>query len=279
MQTSSNFSATRSTVSPLTDQLSATLTARNPGLLDDTSVPAGDVTGRGIKMLNCIQKDYSSAAAPGTERKMTVKTLFDHGFDVRNKLVIYDDDPRIEAVMAQALTRHQKQIIEEAEFLKEANSHVLNAKTELERASELKKRQKEKQQSEMRKILDQQLTHKNKVRLEDQGQRRENYATHFGPEPEDEEIKRNREKHIGKVYKDSILKQIKRQDALAKRDKDVVIAFENLVVDAGNQSLREEERRKAEKSKDQKEYYREIWQHQMRVNADKKSIVAAAGER
>jgi hypothetical protein len=54
VQTSTNFNATRSTVSPLTDQLSATLTARNPGLLDDTSVPAGDVTGRGIKMLNCI---------------------------------------------------------------------------------------------------------------------------------------------------------------------------------------------------------------------------------
>ena len=210
---------------------------------------------------------------------MTVKTLFDHGFDVRNKLVIYDDDPRIEAVMAQALTRHQKQIKEEAEFLKEANSHVLNAKTELERASELKKKQKEKQQSEMRKILDQQLTHKNKVKLEDQGQRRENYATHFGPEPEDEEIKRNRERQIGKVYKDSILNQIKRQEALAKRDKDVVIAFENLVVDAGNQRLREEERKKAEKESNQKEYYREIWQHQMRVNADKKSIVAAAGER
>lgn len=54
MQTSTNFNATRSTVSPLTDQLSATLTARNPGLLDDTSIPAGDVTGRGIKMINCI---------------------------------------------------------------------------------------------------------------------------------------------------------------------------------------------------------------------------------
>ena len=251
MQTSSNFSATRSTVSPLTDHLSATMTVRNPGLLDDTSVPAGDVTGRGIKMLNCIQKDYSPAA-PGTEKKMTVKTLFDHGFDVRNKLVIYDDDPRIEAVMAQALTRHQNQIKEEAEFLKEANSHVLNAKTELERASELKKKQKEKQQSEMRKILDQQLTYKNKVKLEDQGQRRENYATHFGPEPEDEEVKRNREMQIGKVYKDSILNQIKRQEVLAKHQKDVVIAFENLVVDAGNERLREEERRKAEKSNNQK---------------------------
>ena len=52
MQTSTTFNATRSTVSPLTDQLSATMTARNPGLLDDINVPSGDVTGRGIKMLN-----------------------------------------------------------------------------------------------------------------------------------------------------------------------------------------------------------------------------------
>ena len=105
MQTTTNFNATRSTVSPLTDHLSATLTARNPGLLDDTSVPSGDVSGRNIKMLNYLQKD-SAQAAPGSQKKVTVKTLFDHGFDVRNKLVIYDDDPRVEAVMAQALERH-----------------------------------------------------------------------------------------------------------------------------------------------------------------------------
>jgi len=54
----------------------------------------------------------------------------------------------------------------------------------------------------MRKILDQQLLHKNRVKDEDLGQRRENYATHFGPEPEDEEVKRNRERQIGKAYKD-----------------------------------------------------------------------------
>lgn len=55
-------------------------------------------------------KEISAAAGgaspPGSHKKVTVKTLFDHGFDVRNKLVIYDDDPRIEAVMAQALDRH-----------------------------------------------------------------------------------------------------------------------------------------------------------------------------
>lgn len=88
---------------------------------------------------------------------------------------------------------------DEAEFLKEANSHVLNAKAELERASELKRKQKEKQQSEMRKILDQQLNHRNLVKAEDQGQRRENYATNFGPEPEDEEVKRNRERKLARI--------------------------------------------------------------------------------
>ena len=57
------------------------------------------------------------------------------------------------------------------------------------------------------------------------------------------------------------------------------MAFENLVVDAGNERLREEERKKAEKAISQKKYYRDVWQHQMRVNADKKSMVASAGEK
>ena len=110
---------------------------------------------------NKLDDGSSPAAANSTSKKMTVKTLFDHGFDVRNKLVIYEDDPRIEAVMAQALDRHERQVREEAEFLREANSHVLSAKAELERASELKRKQKERQQSEMRKILDMQLQHRN----------------------------------------------------------------------------------------------------------------------
>jgi len=49
-----------------------------------------------IKMINCIQKDPN--APPGTN-KMTVKTMFDHGHNNRNKLLIYDDDPRIAVVM------------------------------------------------------------------------------------------------------------------------------------------------------------------------------------
>jgi muramoyltetrapeptide carboxypeptidase LdcA involved in peptidoglycan recycling len=40
------------------------------------------------------------------DTKAPVKTLFDHGHTQRNKMVIYDDDPRIEAVMKQALDRH-----------------------------------------------------------------------------------------------------------------------------------------------------------------------------
>ena len=57
------------------------------------------------------------------------------------------------------------------------------------------------------------------------------------------------------------------------------MAFENLVVDAGNDRQREEELRKARKASEQKNYYKDYWEHQMRVNADKKSLVAGAGER
>lgn len=42
--------------------------------------------------------------------KVTVKTMFDHGHTKRNKMVIYDDDPRIEAVMKAALDRHHDTI-------------------------------------------------------------------------------------------------------------------------------------------------------------------------
>jgi hypothetical protein len=75
------------------------------------------------------------------------------------------------------------------------------------------------------------------------------------------------------------LDQIKLQESIAKHDKQKVLAFENLVVDAGNDRLREDEVRKAEKSISQKQYYKGVWQHQMQVNSDKKSIVAAAGEK
>jgi hypothetical protein len=75
------------------------------------------------------------------------------------------------------------------------------------------------------------------------------------------------------------LDQIKQQESIAKHDKHKVLAFENLVVDAGNDRLREDEVRKAEKSISQKQYYKGVWQHQMQVNSDKKSIVAAAGEK
>ena len=73
--------------------------------------------------------------------------------------------------------------------------------------------------------------------------------------------------------------QIKQQESIAKHDKHLLLAFENLVVDAGNDRLREEEIRKAEKLTSQKQYYKGVWQHQMQVNSDKKSIVAAAGEK
>jgi len=58
------------------------------------------------------QQDNSSIASPlggggfSSEKKQHVKTLFDHGHNKRNRLVIYDDDPRIEAVMKAALDSH-----------------------------------------------------------------------------------------------------------------------------------------------------------------------------
>jgi hypothetical protein len=48
------------------------------------------------------------------------------------------------------------------------------------------------------------------------------------------------------------LDQIKKQESIAKHDKHLLLAFENLVVDAGNDRLREEEIRKAEKLTSQK---------------------------
>lgn len=66
-------------------------------------------------MLNCVQKDPS---APNSN-KITVKTLFDHGHNDRNKLLIYDDDPRIAAVMEQAQYRHDQSLKDHEEFLKQ----------------------------------------------------------------------------------------------------------------------------------------------------------------
>lgn len=70
-------------------------------------------------MINCIEKDTSSAAS-GTG-KITVKTLFDHGTNNRNRMLIYDDDPRIEAVMQQAQSRHEQSLKSHEEFLKQTH--------------------------------------------------------------------------------------------------------------------------------------------------------------
>ena len=96
--TTNNFSnsETSSTFSPLTDNLSGALSQRIP-------IEAAKFVDTGkIKMLNCVQKDHNAT----NSNKITVKTLFDHGSNDRNKLLIYDDDPRIAVVMEQAQYRH-----------------------------------------------------------------------------------------------------------------------------------------------------------------------------
>lgn len=97
------------------------------------------------------------------------------------------------------------------------------------------------------------------VKKEDTDQRRENYKTHFGPEPEDEELKRKRLKNKASIYKDSILHQIAKNEQSSKVNRSVVIEFENLVVDAHAQRLREEEERIVRKQSEMKKAYKEAW--------------------
>jgi hypothetical protein len=69
-----------------------------------------------------------------------VKTLFDHGSYNRNKLVIYDDDPRIEAVMANAHARHEAKVHEYGVELKQAQERLYEDVQDLVRSSELRRR-------------------------------------------------------------------------------------------------------------------------------------------
>jgi len=50
-------------------------------------------------------------------------------------------------------------------------------------------------------------------------------------------------------------------------------AFENLVVDATNQKIREEEKNKLEKVTEMKQQYKETWLQQIKVNQEKKEVV------
>ena len=47
------------------------------------------------------------------------------------------------------------------------------------------------------------------MKLQDISLRKSNYRTHFGPEPENEESKKQRLKQRANVYKDSLVNQIK----------------------------------------------------------------------
>jgi len=47
-------------------------------------------------------------------------------------------------------------------------------------------------------------------------------------------------------------------------------AFENLVVGATNQKIQDEERKRANKLHGQQSHFKETWEHQMKVNQDKK---------
>lgn len=107
-------------------------------------------------------------------------------------------------------------------------------------------------------------------------QRKTHYATHFGPEPEDESITKNRKKQVVTSYKDQLLQQIKSNEEEQKHKVILERAFENIVVDSNNHRLQEEERLKVVKVKDQQKVCREAWEHQMKVNQEKKAGVVLA---
>ena len=82
-----------------------------------------------------------------------LKTLYDHGHDVRNKMVIYDDDPRIEAVMKAALVRHEKKLKEHDDFITKTKEKQVELNEVASRHSELKKHEIEKHRDEVKQEL------------------------------------------------------------------------------------------------------------------------------
>jgi hypothetical protein len=64
-----------------------------------------------------MHPESTPALSQRNNKVTTVKTLFDHGHHKRSTMVIYDDDPRIEKVMKDALHRHQDKLKNQEDFL------------------------------------------------------------------------------------------------------------------------------------------------------------------
>jgi hypothetical protein len=97
--------------------------------------------------------------------KVTVKTMMDHGgHPKRNNMVIYDDDPRIEAVMKAALDRHQDTLKEQEDFLARTHHRQQQLDSEKFRTSELKKKELQHHVEAMRLTLEQQMDFKHSLK-------------------------------------------------------------------------------------------------------------------
>jgi len=106
----------------------------------------GDSEKGRIKMMNFLETmqppPVFGDATPLTGRatlKAPLRTLYDHGHNNRNKMVIYDDEPRIEAVMKAALDRHDKKVKEHEQFIVKTKEKQLELNDVASRHSELKK--------------------------------------------------------------------------------------------------------------------------------------------
>lgn len=134
-------------ISPLSDTQSAI--AHSLKQTDATSE-----TGR-IKMMNFLELMHPQATDNSVASKAApIKTLFDHGHSNRNKMVIYDDDPRVEAVMKAALDRHNGKLRDHEEFLKKTEEKQQQQNEIASRHSNMKKHEIEKHREEMRQVLE-----------------------------------------------------------------------------------------------------------------------------
>jgi len=123
-----------------------------------------------IQMMNFLEtmQVKSGDNTPSVKAGPPLKTLYDHGqHNHRNKMVIYDDDPRIEAVMKAALDRHDKKLKEHEDFILKTKERQVELNEVASRHSELKKHEVEKHRDHVRKELEKQIIHKHQVKAHD----------------------------------------------------------------------------------------------------------------
>jgi hypothetical protein len=87
-------------------------------------------------------------------------------------------------------------------------------------------------------------------------------------------VKKSRQKKVTLTYKEQLLSQIRSNEESGRQQVQLEHAFENIVVDSHKWRLQEEERMKVFKVRDQQKVCKQAWEHQMKVNQEKKAVIA-----